>query len=125
MAMAIGSNTGNAMVRKGIIYLPSLRGAQRRSNPDLPGSLLDCFASLAMTNPHALCRQVAAIQRQQPFPVPLGGIAVVDRPLREGKTVMRAGIDLDLGPGAVRLHRLLHFLDGFHRRVDVGLGAAE
>ena len=33
------------------VRLPSLRGAQRRSNPDcVRGDGLDCFASLAMTN---------------------------------------------------------------------------
>src|SRR5258705_8609243 len=90
--MAIGSNTGKAMARKGIG--PSLR-------------------------------EIAAVEREQPLPVPLGGVAVVDRALGEGKAVMRAGIDLDLGIGAVGLRLLFYFLDDLHRRVDVGLGATE
>ena len=49
--------------------------------------------------------KVAAIERQQPFPVPLGGVAVVDRPFRKREAVMGAGIDLDLGVGA--FHALL------------------
>ena len=57
--------------------------------------------------------EVAAIQRQQPFPVTLGGIAVVNRPLREGETVMCAGIDLDLGIGSSALYSLFYFLDDF------------
>ena len=55
----------------------------------------------------------------------LGGGLVVDRPLRKRKTVMGAGIDLDLGIGTVGLHLLFYFLDDLHWRVDVGLGATE
>src|SRR3954452_15974282 len=88
--MAIGSNTGKAMARKGIgLWLA----------------------------------EIAAVQREQPLPMPLGGVAVVDRALRKGKTVMRAGIDLDLGVRA--LHALLHLVDDFGRRVDVGFRAGE
>src|ERR1700736_1970788 len=57
--------------------------------------------------------------------MPLGGVAIVDRPFRKREAVMRAGIYLDLGIGTVLLHRLFDFLDGFHRRVDVGFGTAE
>ena len=32
-----------------VTSFPSLRGAQRRSNPDFRCGLLDCFAALAMT----------------------------------------------------------------------------
>ena len=67
--------------------------------------------------------EVAAIERQQPLPVPLGGVAVVDRALREGEAVMGAGIDLDL---VVRsLHACRDLVDDLLRRVDVGLGAGE
>ena len=38
---------------------------------------------------------------------------------------MGAGINLDLGIGAVGLHRLLDLLDGLHRRVNIGLRATE
>src|SRR4051794_20673914 len=69
--------------------------------------------------------EVAAIQRQQPFPMPLGGVAIVNRPLREREAVMGAGIDLDLGIGAIVFHSLFHLLDDIRRRVDIGLGAAE
>src|SRR5260370_38700327 len=72
-----------------------------------------------------LCRKIAAIERQQPLPVPLGGVAVVDRPLWKRKTVMGAGIELDLGMGAIGLHLLLDLLDDLHRRVYIGLGATE
>ena len=55
--------------------------------------------------------------------MPFGGIAVVDRTLREGKTVMGAGIDLDL---VVRsLHAGRDLVDNLLRRIDVGLGAGE
>src|SRR4051812_26623198 len=123
MAMAIGSNTGNAMARKGIIYPPSFRGAhpgrQRPAWMCEPGMTV---FGLGLSSRNT---EVAAIQRQQPFPVPFGGIPVVDRALGESKTVMGAGIDLDLGIGAIGLHGLLHLVDGFHRRVDVSLRAAE
>ena len=33
--------------------------------------------------------------------MPLGGVAIVDRPLRKREAVMGAGIDLDLGIGAI------------------------
>src|SRR5260370_34280101 len=55
----------------------------------------------------------------------LGAGLVVDRPLRKRKTVMGAGIDFDLGIGAVGLHLLSYFLDDLHWRVDVGLCATE
>ena len=55
--------------------------------------------------------------------MPLGRVAIVDRPLRKREAVMGAGIDLDLGIGA--LHSLFHLFDDLRRRVDVGLGAAE
>src|SRR5260370_17723840 len=55
----------------------------------------------------------------------LGAGLVVDRPLRKRKTVMGAGIDFDLGIGAVDLHLLSYFLDDLHWRVDVGLCATE
>src|ERR1700730_7938334 len=69
--------------------------------------------------------EVAAIERQQPLPVPLGSVAVIDRPLRKRETVMGVGIDLDLTIGAVLLYALLHLLDDLRRRVNVGLGASE
>ena len=50
-----------------------------------------------------LCREVAAIQRQQPLPMPFGGVTIVDRPLRKREAVMGAGINLDLGVGALYL----------------------
>src|SRR3982074_2075965 len=52
-------------------------------------------------------------------------VAVVNRPLREREAVMGAGIDLDLGIGAVGLHLLFYFLDDLHWRVNIGLGATE
>src|ERR1700716_3853527 len=88
--MAIGSNTGKAMARKGI-------------GPALP--------------------EIAAVECEQPLPVPLGGVAVVDRAFWKGKAVMRAGIDFDLVARA--LHGLLHLVDDFLRRVDVGFRAGE
>src|SRR6478609_5891426 len=91
IAIAIGSNTGKAIVRKGIYS--------------------------------GISGKVAAIERQQPLPVPLGGVAVVDRPLREGEAVMRAGIDLDLVFRS--LHALLDLPDDLGRRVDFGVGAGE
>jgi hypothetical protein len=57
--------------------------------------------------------------------MPLGRVAIVDRPFRKCEAMVGSGIDLDLGVGAVVLHRLPYFLDGFHRGVDIGLGAAE
>src|SRR6202171_4798407 len=57
--------------------------------------------------------------------MPLGGVTIVNRPLRKREAVMGAGIDLDFGIGAVGLHLLFYFLDDLHRRVDIGLGAAE
>src|ERR1700722_17973866 len=57
--------------------------------------------------------------------MPLGGIAMVNRPLRKREAVMGAGIDLDLGIGGIVLHGLPYFLDGLHRRVDIGFRAAE
>src|SRR3979411_3283720 len=72
-----------------------------------------------------LCREVAAIERQQPLPMPLGGVAVVDRPLWKRKTVMGAGIDFDLGIGVVVSHSLFYFLDDLRRGVDVGFRTAE
>src|SRR3954451_17520371 len=70
-----------------------------------------------------LRRKVAAIERQQPLPVPFGGIAGVDRTFREGKAMMGAGVDLDL---VVRsLHAGRDLVDDLRRRVYVGLGAGE
>src|SRR6267154_6416526 len=69
--------------------------------------------------------KVATLEREQPLPMPLGGVAIVNRPLRKREAVMGAGIKLDLGIGAVRLHLLSHSLDDLHRRVDIGLGATE
>src|SRR5437764_15257707 len=89
--MAIGSNTGKAIVRNGI--------------------------------ESGILTEIAAIERQQPFPMPLGRVAVVDRALRKCKAVMGAGIDLDLVPAS--LHRLLHLVDDLLRRIDIGLGAPE
>jgi hypothetical protein len=43
-------------------HLPSLRGAKRRSNPDLFRSSVDCFASLAMTM-KILARHGSALDR--------------------------------------------------------------
>src|ERR1700688_654079 len=95
--MAIGSNTGKAMVRKGI--------------------------GRAAYFERGLLGKIAAIKHQQPLPMPLGGVAVVDRPLWKRKTVMGAGIDLNLGVSA--LHRCRDFVDDLLRRVDIGFGAAE
>src|SRR6267154_5380956 len=67
--------------------------------------------------------KVATIEREQPFPMPLGGVAIVNRPLRKREAVMGAGIDLDLGIGA--LHRCRDLVDDLLWRVDVGFGAAE
>src|SRR5712671_8222641 len=69
------------------------------------------------------CREIAAIERQQPFPVPLGGVAIVNWPFRKCEAVMGAGIHLDLGMGV--LHRRFHFLDDFRGGVNIGFGAAE
>src|SRR6202158_1773670 len=57
--------------------------------------------------------------------MPLRRVAMVNRPLRKREAVMGAGIDLDLGIGAVDLHLLFYFLDDLHWRVDVSLGATE
>src|ERR1700687_2501017 len=57
--------------------------------------------------------------------MPLRRVAMVNRPLRKREAVMGAGIDLDLGIGAVGLHLLFYFLDDLHWRVDVGLSATE
>jgi hypothetical protein len=57
--------------------------------------------------------------------MPLRGVAVVNRTLRERKAVMGAGIDLDLGIGVVLLNALLYLLDDLWRRVDIGFRAAE
>ena len=55
--------------------------------------------------------------------MPFGGIAVVDRTLRESKAVMGAGVDLDL---VVRsLHAGCDLVDNLLRRIDIGLGAGE
>src|SRR6516165_4986285 len=67
--------------------------------------------------------EVALAEREQPLPMPLRRVAGIDRALGEGKTVMRAGIDLDLVPGA--LHAFAHLVDDLLRRIDVGLGAGE
>ena len=69
--------------------------------------------------------EVAAVERQQPFPVPLGGVAIVNRPLREGETVMCAGIDLHLGLGSSALYSLFYLLDDFRGGIDVGFCATE
>src|SRR5665213_365045 len=58
-----------------------------------------------------LLREIAAIERQQPLPVPFRGVAVVNRTLRKGEPVMGAGIDFDLGIGAGVLHALLDLVD--------------
>src|SRR5882757_11451522 len=80
-------------------------------------------ASSFIAKPMVLRDEVAAIERQQPFPMPLGGVAVVDRALREGEAVMGAGIEFDLVFGP--LHAFLHLLDDLRRRIDVGFGATE
>src|ERR1700724_2211693 len=67
--------------------------------------------------------EIAAIEREQPLPMPLGRVAVVDRPLRKRKTVMSAGIDLDLVVRA--FHPSFHLVDDFLWGVNVGLGATE
>src|ERR1700722_11956246 len=112
MAMAMGLKTGKAIVRKGIVpaYSVFKRNGYR-------------FASGKRVQ--ALCRKVAAIKRQQPFPMPLGGVAVVDRSLRKREAVMGVGIDLDLGIGLVGLHGVLELVDDFLRRIHVGFRAAE
>src|SRR5579863_8816782 len=69
--------------------------------------------------------EIAVIERNQPLPMPLGRVAIVDRPLRKCEAMMGAGIDFDFGIGALAGHRLLYFLDDLRRGVDVGLGAAE
>src|ERR1700730_15410088 len=68
---------------------------------------------------------MAAMEPQQPFPMPLGRVTIVNRPLRKREAVMGAGIDLDLGIGAIGLHLLFYFFDDLHWRVDIGLGATE
>src|SRR4051794_10066521 len=65
--------------------------------------------------------QVAAIERQEPLPMPLGGITMIDRPFRKREAMMGAGIDFDLRVGT--LHSLHHLFDDFHGRVDIRLGA--
>src|ERR1700741_551321 len=70
-----------------------------------------------------LSGEVAAIERKQPLPVPLGGVAVVDRAFWKRKSVMGAGKHLDLVAGP--LHAGAHLLDDLRRRIDVGLGAGE
>src|ERR1019366_7849395 len=57
--------------------------------------------------------------------MPLGGVAIVNRPLWKREAVMGAGIDLDLGIGAVFFHSLLYLLDDLRRRVNVGFRTAE
>src|SRR5260370_6229090 len=57
--------------------------------------------------------------------MPLRRVAMVMRKVRKGEAVMGAGIDVDLGIGAVFFHSLLYFLDELRRRVNVGFGAAE
>src|SRR5260370_27424587 len=57
--------------------------------------------------------------------MPLGRVAIVNRPLRKREAVMDAGINLDFGIGAIGLHLLFYFLDDLHWRVDIGLGATE
>src|SRR5690349_7625073 len=79
------------------LYTGSTTIRQRlRSGSDPPSAFWSfpnrIFVFAALRSRH----EVAAIERQQPLPVPLGGIAVVDRTFREGKAVMGAGIDLDL-----------------------------
>src|SRR3981081_3816713 len=57
--------------------------------------------------------------------MPLGGVAIVNRPLRKREAVMGAGTGLYLGIGGIGFHLLFYFLDDLHRRIDVGLGATE
>ena len=52
-----------------------------------------------------------------------GGGLVIGGPLREGKTVMRAGIKLDLAIAALKC--ALHLRDHFRRRPHIRLGAGE
>src|SRR6185437_10398473 len=40
--------------------------------------------------------KVAFVESEQPLPMPLGGVTMIDGTFREGEAVMRAGIDLDL-----------------------------
>jgi len=47
--------------------------------------------------------QAAAVERDQPLPVPLRGRLVVAPALREGEAVMDAGIELNLAGGACSL----------------------
>src|SRR5262245_43831767 len=108
---ATGLNTGKSISRNGIVRLGAqVLGSRSRG------------AGLALRSWGSAC-EVAVIEREQPLPVAFGGVAVIDRALGEGKAVMRAGIDLDLV--ARSLHALLHLLDDFLRRVDIGLGAGE
>src|ERR1700741_2822195 len=67
--------------------------------------------------------EVAPVEREQPLPMPLRGVAVVDRALREGKAVMGGGIDLDLV--ACSLHACAQLFNDLGWRVDVGFGAGE
>src|SRR5882757_194419 len=80
-------------------------------------------ASSFIAKPMVLRDEVAAIECQQPFPMPLGGVAVVDRALWEREAVMGAGIEFDLVFGS--LHAFFHLLDDFRRRIDIGFGATE
>src|ERR1700730_4480663 len=67
--------------------------------------------------------EVAAVERQQPFPMPLGGGAVVNRPLRKREAVMERRINLRRRICA--FHLRVQLFDDLRRRVDIGLGAAE
>src|SRR5260370_36976621 len=80
-------------------------------------------ASNLIAAPGGLFRQIAAVERQEPFPVPLGRVAVVNRPFWEPKTVMGAGVDFDLGIGVAVFHSLFYFLDDLPRCVKVGFRA--
>ena len=72
---------------------------------------------------HSLYDEVAAIERQQPLPVPLRSVAIIDRSFREGEAVVGAGIYLDL---VVRsLHAGDDLVDDLLRRVAVGFGTGK
>src|SRR5579875_2313772 len=65
----------------------------------------------------------AAIQRDQPFPMPFRRRLVVAPALGKGETVMGAGINLDLARGPGPGEQAAQFLDHRQRRELVMFGA--
>jgi len=112
-------------VRAGTTASTSLRGAQRRSNPDFPrGGSLDCFAALAMTEFEALdCsfneglhrRHTLAISRHICPSFAMSVAPQIARGRREGRAP--AGT-------RVRMHRNAHGMD-YRSRRSPGLPCAD